>query len=245
MMQGFVNGAVILGAMLSASDSGADCSLDAMLVFDSSGSMATLAADAPFVSRIDEARDAIKQAMPDVAGFRRVGLVVYGPGAAAPCENVTLRLMPKPDAAADIQAEIDRLIPQGDTPLTQAVDTAAQAMIADTGAGEIVLITDGRETCGQPCALGAKYAQEGKIVVHVIGFKISENFQRWPGFAAESGALEREPSRCLADLTGGLFVLTDTVEQLTEALRETLGCAVVGGLRPRTKAARQTLKHIA
>ena len=34
--------------------------------------------------------------------------------------------------------------------------------------------------------------------------------------------------RCLADETGGLFVKTDTVDELIDALQQTLGCPVIG-----------------
>ena len=56
------------------------CVRDVMLVFDGSGSMATLAAEAPFARRIDDARGALARALPQVVPYRRVGLVVYGPG---------------------------------------------------------------------------------------------------------------------------------------------------------------------
>lgn len=210
----------------SAPVSRADCALDAMLVFDGSGSMATLAADAPFARRIDDARAALRRSLPNITPYRRMGLVVYGPGSAAPCENVSVEIRPMADAQSAILSAISGIEPEGDTPLTQAVDAAAQTLITGSGGGVVVLITDGRETCGDPCSLAAGYAANG-IMVHVIGFKINENFERWPGFSAEEGELKREPARCLADQTGGIFVLTDTVDELVDALRETLGCAVL------------------
>lgn len=212
--------------LFSAPNSHANCALDAMLVFDGSGSMATLAAEPPFARRIDDARDALHRALPDITPYRRLGLVVYGPGAAAPCANVSVEIPPVPNGQSVILSAIKNVEPEGDTPLTQAVDAAAQTLIAGNGAGIVVLITDGRETCGDPCTQAAGYAADG-IIVHVIGFKINENFERWPGFSAEEGELKREPARCLADQTNGIFVLTDTVSELVDALRETLGCAVV------------------
>ncbi|MEJ6707510.1 MAG: vWA domain-containing protein [Amylibacter sp.] len=206
--------------------SGADCSRDAMLVFDGSGSMATLAAEAPFSRRIDDARNALAQFLPRVVRYRRVGLVVYGPGSLGPCENVDVRLMPQVNADLNILAQVADVEPDGDTPMTQAIDAAVE-VLRDRGGGDIVVVTDGRQTCGDPCSKAAQYAEQG-MVVHVIGFKIDENFQRWPGYFAESGGLKREPSRCLSDATDGIFVLTNTVEELSDALQETMGCAVVG-----------------
>ena len=208
--------------------SGADCSRDAMLVFDGSGSMATPAAEAPFSRRIDDARNALAQSLPRVVPYRRVGLVVYGPGPLGACENVDVRMTPQVNADLDILAQVAGVEPAGDTPMTQAIDAAVDVLRA-TGGGDVVVVTDGRQTCGDPCAKVSQYAAQG-MVVHVIGFKIDENFERWPGYFAESGGLKREPSRCLSDATNGIFVLTNTVDELTEALQETMGCAVIGHL---------------
>lgn len=206
--------------------SGADCTRDAMLVFDGSGSMATLAADAPFARRIDDARDALQRSLPRFAPYRNVGLVIYGPGPLGPCDNVTVAMTPKPNADLAILGAVEGLEPDGDTPLAQAVDTAVD-VLTPRGGGDVVIITDGRQTCGDPCPQAQSYAEQN-VVVHVIGFKIDENFERWPGYYAESGGLKREPSRCLSDATGGIFVITNTVDELTDALQETMGCAVVG-----------------
>ena len=35
-------------------------------------------------------------------------------------------------------------------------------------------------------------------------------------------------AKCLADRTGGLYVSTETVDELADALRVTLGCALIG-----------------
>lgn len=208
----------------------ATCTRDAILVFDGSGSMSTPAADPPHLPRIDDARTALARALPDVVALRRVGLVVYGPGPLPACDNVELRVPPTRDAA-QILREVAGVVPGGDTPLTQAVARAAKALSPE---GIIVVITDGRETCGGgSCALARDIAaQTPGMTIHVIGFKIWENFNRWPGYSAEAGELERQPSRCLSDATGGMFVDTDTVDQLAEALRETLGCPLIGGLQP-------------
>lgn len=188
--------------------------------------MATLAAEAPFARRIDDARDALQRSLPRFAPYRNVGLVVYGPGPLGPCDNVTVQLQPKPDADLAILGAVSGVEPAGDTPLAQAVDAAVGAL-STRGGGDVVVITDGRQTCGDPCPAAAGYAAQN-ITVHVIGFKIDENFERWPGFYAESGGLKREPSRCLSDATDGIFVVTNTVDELTDALQETMGCAVVG-----------------
>jgi Ca-activated chloride channel family protein len=216
-------------SVLPIGASGADCTRDTMLVFDGSGSMATLAAEAPYARRIDDARDALARSLPRIVPYRRVGLVVYGPGPAGPCENVDVRMAPQANAELAILAQVSEVEPDGDTPLLQAID-AAVGILGPEGGGDVVVVTDGRQTCGDPCVNATLYAEKG-MVVHVIGFKIDENFERWPGYFAESGQMQRQPSRCLSDATDGIFVLTNTVDELTSALMETMGCAVVGRFR--------------
>ena len=58
------------------------CTEDAVIVFDASGSMSgnqTLGIPNSR-ARIDEARAALAQVVPNATKFRRVGLVTYGPG---------------------------------------------------------------------------------------------------------------------------------------------------------------------
>ena len=62
-------------------------------------------------TRIVEARQAIRRAMPDIAPYRRVGLMTYGPGAGGACANVDLRFGPVENAAEPVIAAIDGLQP--------------------------------------------------------------------------------------------------------------------------------------
>ena len=103
----------------------------------------------------------------------------------------------------------------------------------------MVLVTDGNETCGgRPCALGAALAAEGyDLTVHVIGFRVVYDPFSWNSPEAE-GYDGTTVAKCLADRTGGMYVSTETVDELAAALRETLGCALIGRApaRPATSA---------
>jgi hypothetical protein len=72
-------------------------------------------------------RTAMREILPSVTRFRRVGLITYGSGAWNQC-NISLDLMPTPNAADRIMAAIDALRPAGRTPLTDAVAQAADAL---------------------------------------------------------------------------------------------------------------------
>ena len=206
-----------------------DCSVDAMLVFDGSASMAEISFDIGPNTRIVEARQSIRRAMPEIEPYRRVGLLIYGPGPDAACRNLDLRFGPVANAATPVIGAIEALRPDGLTPLTEAVRQAAETLDYRNRAGVVVLLTDGNETCGgRPCELAQSLrASAHDLTVHVIGFRAVVDFFAWNN-------PEQDPhnsttvARCLSDATGGLFVTTETVDELVAALQRTLGCPVIG-----------------
>ena len=220
------------------------CAEDAMLVFDGSASMAELGFDTQRKTRIAEAREALRDAMPDITPVRRVGLLTYGPGASSDsCNNIDLRFAPRDDAATAIIAEIDALAPKGLTALAASVRAASDTLRATSGRGIVVLVTDGNETCGgRPCALGTALATERQdLTVHVIGFKVVVDFFSWDNPEQQDVGAGNTVAKCLADRTGGLYVSTETVDELADALRVTLGCALIGQTDPHIENAPRVL----
>ena len=206
------------------------CAEDAMLVFDGSGSMSEITFDIADATRIVDARSAVRRAMPEITPYRDVGLIIYGPGGDDSCAGIDLRFGPSPDAADAILFEVDTLRPGGLTPLTASVRAAANALDYRTKPGVVVLVTDGNETCGgRPCALGAELAATAaSLQVPVIGFKVVNDFFSWNSPEHKADVEGGTVAKCLADQTGGLFLSTDTVDELTAALTQTLGCALIG-----------------
>ena len=214
-------------AALHAEDSKEEtpCTEDAMLVFDASGSMAGnlnqgIATTKP---RIEEVRAALKRVLPSITRFRRVGLIVYGPGPYQQC-NVHLALKPAPDMGERIMAEVNALTPAGKTPLTAAVADAAEVLDYQNKPGLIVVLTDGEETCGgSPCDLGKElHGKAARLTVHVIAFRMKDF--SWTG---EQSILD---AKCLAESNGGLYVTADVEQDLAEALEKTLGCPMLSKL---------------
>ena len=148
------------------------CTENALIVFDASGSMGILEGRE---RRIDSARRAIADVLPSITASRPTGLVTYSGGSASTCSDIALRVPPMRGSAARILGEINKLRPGGPTPLTRAVSFAAAELKRLGGAGIVVLVTDGSESCMQnACSLArAIAADRSGIRVFTIGFRLT------------------------------------------------------------------------
>ena len=197
------------------------CNEDAMLVFDASGSMSgnQVLGIPNSRPRIDEARAALAKVLPSATKFRRVGLVTYGLGEYNQC-NFKVDLKPLPNAAKPIMRIVSSLVPAGKTPLTSAVEQAAEVLNYRSKPGVIVIITDGEETCGgHPCDLGKQLHDAAQqLTVHVIAFRY-EGYS-WSG----TSVLDL---MCLAEQNRGLYIKANSEEDLVGALEKTLDCPMI------------------
>ena len=121
------------------------CTEDAMLVFDASGSMAGngwgYGSENPTaVSRLERVQRALSKILPAVTRFRRVGLITYGTGAYNQC-NVQLQFPPAENASDRILATVRGLVPTARTPLSMAVEQAAEVLDYRQKPGIVVLLT--------------------------------------------------------------------------------------------------------
>jgi Ca-activated chloride channel homolog len=219
---GILLGIAVSGIALEGKAEIRSCVEDAMIVFDASGSMAgnEKLGIATTITRIDEVRGALEKVLPSVTAVRRVGLITYGPGAYNQC-NVKLNLRPTSHAGELIMREVEKLNPAGKTPLSEAVEQAANVLDYRQAPGTVIVVTDGEETCGgSPCDLGSRLHETGQqLTVHVVAYRAA-------GFAwtGEQSILQ---ARCLAEATGGLYVTADTQDELVSAFEEVLGCPAI------------------
>ncbi|MET0688221.1 MAG: hypothetical protein ABWY38_03325 [Methyloceanibacter sp.] len=125
-------------------------------------------------------------------------------------------------------SEVDRRQPYGQTPLTSAVGAAAEVLHFRERPAVIVLLTDGEETCrGNPCA-GAGAEAPGRRR-HGACHRLH---------AALRKRLSGGQSRCLSESAGGMFLSTETIEELSDALRKTLACPLISSRAARGRPAR-------
>lgn len=203
------------------------CTDDAMIVFDASGSMSgnKKLGFATTVTRIDEVRAALGKVLPTAAQYRRVGLITYGPGPYNQC-NVELNLTPEPNAGRRIMQEVEALTPAGKTPLSAAVEQAADVLDFRERPGVVVILTDGEETCGgSPCDLGKRLRNTAaQLTVHVISYRPT-NFS-WTGEQSVQGI------KCLAEENNGLYITAENEDELVSAFQETLSCPMISQATP-------------
>lgn len=180
-----------------------------MLIFDASGSM-SMARDG--VAKIDLAREAAADVLPELTRTRPTGLITYGGESGQGCKGVSMKLPPMTGSGDLIIGELAGIQPSGSTPLTEAVWLGALTLKNSGKPGTIVVVTDGKENCGyDACQFGGQMALGAKgIKVHVIGFYLHAN--------SEANVA------CLAQKTGGTYTSVHGVDELKAALKKTLAC---------------------
>jgi Ca-activated chloride channel homolog len=205
--------AVLSATTLTAQPRHPGCQTNTLIVFDASGSM-SLMSDG--TSRIDTARRAMIEVLPEITAGRRAGLMTYsGISNLEPpqrCGSIRLRVPLTTRAAPAILDAMLEIQPAGLTPLTAAVEQAAEELKYRTEPGIIVLVTDGLETCNRsPCALARQLKATAKdLVVHVVGYFL--------------GPEQAVHVACLADETGGLYVPARSFDEMRDALRAVMRC---------------------
>lgn len=178
-----------------------------IVVLDGSGSMWGQIDGRP---KLEIAREVLGQVLVEVAPERELGLMAYGHRRRGDCSDIELVVPPAPGTAGAITAAANAMRFQGRTPLTEAVREAARALNFTENPATVVLITDGIETCeADPCALARELEAAGVgFTAHVVGF----------GLTAEEGA----QVACLAQETGGQYLLADNAGDLLAALSATV-----------------------
>lgn len=197
-------GAVLAVSLSSFSAQAADKTI---LVLDASGSMWEQIEGKP---KIEIARQALKSLVADWPEGQEVGLVAYGHRSKGDCKDIETLLPVGTLEAEKMNKAVDSLIPKGKTPLSAAVQQAAEALKYTEEKATVILISDGKETCDRdPCTLGTELEKAGvDFTAHVIGFDVAK--------------LEDQAGlKCLAENTGGQFIAATNASELNKALIET------------------------
>lgn len=179
-----------------------------ILVLDASGSMR---AKINGKAKIDIAKEVVGKI---VAGWKpedELGLVVYGHRKKGECSDIETVKEPGPLNAGEFMAAVNAIQPKGQTPMTQAVKQAAEALQYTEKKATVILVSDGIENCNaDPCAVAEEMAKAGiELKVHTVGFGLDNQ-----------GAVAQ--LKCLADKTGGTFTIANNADDLLKALTKTV-----------------------
>ncbi len=163
-------------------------------------------------AKIDIARQVIGDLVAEWPASRRIGLVAYGHRRAGDCTDIEPLIPVGPIDKAHFTAIVNRLQPQGKTPLAEAVRQAAEILGYKDRPATVILVSDGLESCNaDPCALAESLEIGGvDFTAHVIGFDISS-------------VQDQRQLGCLAGATGGRFLTAANAQELEDALEAASG----------------------
>lgn len=175
-----------------------------ILIYDASGSMWGQLDGG--VTKVEVAREVIGDFFASRDTSVPLGVIAYGHNRRGDCSDIQVIADVGVRDPSELSAQLNRLNPRGMTPITDSLSLAASMIPPTAESADIILVTDGLETCeADPCALAAQLAQEGiAIRAHVVGFGLTSQ---------EAAAMA-----CVADATGGLLLTPQTGQELADAL---------------------------
>lgn len=178
-----------------------------MIVLDASGSMWGKIENE---SKIVIARRVINDLLRNWDKEIELGLAAYGHRRKGDCNDIEVLVPVGKNKQKEVLAAVAQLQPKGKTPLSNAVRMAAEALKYGEDQATVVLVSDGKETCGvDPCQLGKNLEKNGvDFTAHVIGFGVKKT--------------ETSGLRCLAENTGGLYAAAKDAGSLKLALEKTV-----------------------
>lgn len=178
---------------------------DLLFILDGSGSMW---GQVDGVTKIETAKTALKRMATDLYPTLNLGLMAYGHNREGDCSDIEVML---PVGSYDERAmdlAVNDVTPRGKTPIATALSRAADAIPPGDRQANVLLLSDGLETCnGDPCVAAASLAARGiDTKIHVVGFDLTSE--------------EQEALACIAREGGGLYFTADNANELQEALSQ-------------------------
>ncbi len=175
-----------------------------LFVLDGSGSMWGKVEGRPKIEIAREVMGDLAKRLPPDA---RVGLMVYGHNRKDDCSDIEIVSPLGSDRAVFVQA-LNDINPKGKTPITASLHKAVEQLRQDEGSASIVIVSDGKETCGgDPCAAARDAISTGvHLRIHVIGFDVAPD--------------ETQQLTCIAEEGHGKYFAASNAEQLVTALAD-------------------------
>ena len=176
-----------------------------LILIDNSGSMGGSLPGGG--SKADEAAKAFSdRLLPSISSEEPVGVWAFG-GSCSP--TLQLQRAPRTPASAASAALHQLGSPRGGTPLAISVDKALRALASSEEPRQLIVVTDGLDTCGgDPCAIVRARAAGTKVSVHTIGLGMGgrsgefRTLQCMADASHEGTARTLEPGETAASLAG-------------------------------------------
>src|SRR5690606_11960090 len=165
------------------------------------------------ITKIEVARDVMGQFFSTRDAAIPLGVIAYGHNRRGDCADIKVIAQTGVQDAATLSQRLNRINPRGMTPISESLRMAASQIPPTAEQADIILVTDGLETCNaDPCAVAAQLANEGiKIRAHVVGFGLTEQ--------------EADALACVPDQTGGQLLRPQSGAELTDALNQIAAAA--------------------
>jgi hypothetical protein len=146
------------------------------IVYDASGSMWAQIEGKHRFQVLNKALESFLTKVPDSVSL---ALRVYGGSQKSSCEDTQLVVPFATDNRDAIKAAIRKIKPLGKTPIAASLLAAAEDLRGREGKRVIVLVSDGKETCGgDPCETARQLAERDAIKIDVVGFGIVDEATR-------------------------------------------------------------------
>lgn len=199
---------------------------NALLILDSSGSMATEAGDGR--TRMEAAKDSLSRYSRISSALFETGFAVYGhtgnatkSGKAESCRTGAETLLPLGELDPDTFGQtLDGFEPTGWTPIEGALREAEGAFAGKEGeVNRVVLVSDGIETCGgDPVEAARELNRSGiEVEVDVVGFGVPGEEAAQLRQVALAGGGEYYDAQTGADLDGYFRKQSEALGQTWDA----------------------------
>ena len=195
--------ACLIALVLSASAATANTNI--MFILDGSNSMWGRIDGVP---KIATAKNVLTGLLRDLEADTQVGFMAYGHRSEGACDDIEMLSGIGATPPEALVAKLQGIMPKGKTPIADALKMTRLAFATPDANNNVVLISDGAETCnGNPCAEAKALAEAGiNTRVHVVGFDID--------------AKRRAQLECIAEAGKGRYFSANTTEEFKVALAD-------------------------
>ena len=183
-----------------------------LIIIDSSNSMSQLTKDRK--ERLAVVKTALNKLVVGISGNINLGMMVFGGKGKGKYgyKNVEMVIPIGPLDATIVKQELDSLQPKGVSPVAVSLRKAAQCLANLKGRSCILLMSDGKDTCGGDPVKTAAWIREKygiSVVIDVVGLNVAEGAQQQLSAVAAAG--------------GGRYHTVNTSGEMSAAFTNVIG----------------------